>query len=78
MLFSISESKSAEYVTCDWTINQVEYWNSGSLTHYQSVTALNKTHILEIGKFVKQEEDPKDKTKKIMVSEMRGRIKTMI
>ena len=51
LLYNISESKPAEYVTCDWSANSVEYWNSGSLNNYTFVRALNKYKVLEIGKY---------------------------
>ena len=58
LLFIVNENKPAEYVTCDWSQNNVEYWNSGSLSNYFHVKALNKHKVLEIGRYIKNPQKP--------------------
>ncbi|KAL4478889.1 hypothetical protein ABPG72_009715 [Tetrahymena utriculariae] len=79
LLYNVGENKPAEYATCDWSTQKVEYWNSGSLTNFTCIKTLNQHKILEIGKHnAKGSESKKGNNgSNILTFEVRARIKSL-
>ncbi|KRX03895.1 hypothetical protein PPERSA_04773 [Pseudocohnilembus persalinus] len=77
LLYNISENKPAEYVTCDWSNSPPEYWNSGSLTNYTMVRALNNYKVLEMGKLKCQDPNNKNISSNSQGQQISARIKSL-
>lgn len=82
-LYNVGENKPAEYATCDWSTQKVDYWNSGSLSNFSCVKTLNQFKILEIGKYNIKNSDSKKHSQQQQQQqqpsafEIRARIKSL-
>jgi hypothetical protein len=75
----VGENKPAEYATCDWSTQKVDYWNSGSLSNFSCVKTLNGFKILEVGKHNIKNSDSKkpNSAGAFPLFEIRARIKSL-